>query len=413
MNKLLKTYSALLFLLLTIPVKGQQNTIVIGYGETFETIANKYDLSVSELREANPDKNECYAGMEIVIPRPIDNPVGDTGVTSAVLMRADSLLLEAKAINQSGKHKKAIKLYNKVIEMKVRTPYAFAGRGECYFNLKKYKKAKADLNHAINSGQLAIIERNWCMEALGDVEKAIQAKRERKNAVWSKVGLAFVTAAAVTTTAYVASEQAKMQNQNQLAHQNYQNSMTYGGGGSDHLKNADQIIAQSNAYNNRMNAAGTAQLNQMTQTMMIEAQKTRNRMEQAFQDELKWKGEFNKANGRYPTEYETDRWYEANYPDLLNNRILARGKMNSESHDDDKKEKEDIRTKTDYSEKFETRYSSGEVCVSCLGSGKCKTCNGRGYYYNSLNISRTVLCPNCDHDHNGVCSHCHGTKVNP
>ena len=44
-------------------------------------------------------------------------------------------------------------------------------------------------------------------------------------------------------------------------------------------------------------------------------------------------------------------------------------------------------------------------CHSCWGSGVCATCHGEGYFYFG---SSTVLCPNCDHDHNGRCGICHG-----
>ena len=51
----------------------------------------------------------------------------------------------------------------------------------------------------------------------------------------------------------------------------------------------------------------------------------------------------------------------------------------------------------------------GPDCHFCVGSGSCKTCDGRGYYYNSFDISKTVTCPNCWRGHPGLCSHCHGT----
>ena len=53
--------------------------------------------------------------------------------------------------------------------------------------------------------------------------------------------------------------------------------------------------------------------------------------------------------------------------------------------------------------------SSGSMCRLCAGTGTCKTCSGRGYYYNPLDLSKTVLCPNCQSNHNGKCSSCGGT----
>lgn len=410
MKNLKKYILGFVLMLISIPSIGQQ-TIIVGYGETFESIANKYDITISDLQAANSGKNVCYAGMKIIIPQPSKSPVGDNKVSSPVIIYADSLLLVAKKLSSQGLYKKAIKIYNNLIDMNVRTPYAYAGRGECNFCLKKYKKAKTDLNHAINSGKLAEIEKDWCEDALEDVEKAIVEKRERNNAIFSKIGLTFAATAAVAATAYVASEQAKMQNQY------YQNSVSTSpvrsGEGSSHLSNADRIIAQSNADIDSWRARSTVQLNQMTNQAMFHAQTTNERMNRAFKEQIEWMGEFSKKNGRQPTEYETDQWYATNYPDLLETRILARGKMYEESNGDDIKENEDSRTKTDYSKKFENRYSSGKQCISCLGSGKCQTCNGNGWYNNPILANRTVICPNCDRNHNGICSHCHGTGKNP
>lgn len=44
---------------------------------------------------------------------------------------------------------------------------------------------------------------------------------------------------------------------------------------------------------------------------------------------------------------------------------------------------------------------------TCGGSGKCGTCNGKGYIV--LSTRATNLCPNCDRNHNGKCKRCHGT----
>lgn len=404
MKNLKKYILVFVLMLISIPSIGQQ-TITVGYGETFESIANKYEITIGDLLAANPGKNVCYAGMKIIIPRPSKSPVGDNDVSSPVIIYADSMLSVAKKLSSQGLYKKAIKIYENLIEMNVRTPYAYAGRGECNFGLKNYKKAKADLNHAINSGKLAEIEKDWCEDALEDVEKAILAKRERRKELWSNVGLPLVaTAVAATATAYVASEQRKMQNQSSQNPVPKQNS---------NLSQSDAAIAQTTAWEQQWRAQGTAQLNQITNQAMFQAQMTKERMDRAFKEEIEWMSEFSKENGRQPTEYETDQWYAANYPDLLETRILARGKRYGESHGDDIEENEDSRTETDFSKKFENRYSSGKQCVECLGSGKCQTCYGRGWYNNPMLANRTVTCPNCDRNHNGICSHCHGTGKNP
>jgi len=409
MRNFLKFFLTLLILLVTIPMKGQQKTIIVGYGETFETIAVKYGINLSELRAANPDKDDCFAGMEIVVPQPQTSPIGETGITSVVILQADSLLIEAKGLSGLGLNKKAIKIYNKILDMNVRTPYAYAGRGECYFNLKQYKKARADLNQAIYSGQLADYEKEWCEEALEDVNKAIQEKIKRRRAAWANVGLSFAAFTAAAATTYIASEQSKNQSQG------YQNMHTYYGAGSDHLRNADQITAQSDVALNQWKMQGNAQLNQMTQNFLVYAKNSQQRLFQADRELYAWSADFEKKNGRQPTLYEQDQWYAAHYPDLMESRIMARGKMYGESQEKDNKggAGEDDRYKTDYKEKFENRYSSGKDCVMCLGSGDCKTCNGKGWYYNSYDLSKTVSCPNCDRNHNGKCSHCHGTGKNP
>ena len=51
--------------------------------------------------------------------------------------------------------------------------------------------------------------------------------------------------------------------------------------------------------------------------------------------------------------------------------------------------------------------SKGKMCGLCAGTGHCKSCDGRGYYYNSFDLSKMVTCPNC-HNHDGKCSSCNG-----
>ena len=59
MKYLFKSILFLTTLLTTIPLMGQQKTVIVGSGETFETIANKYGVSLAELQAANPKKKVC------------------------------------------------------------------------------------------------------------------------------------------------------------------------------------------------------------------------------------------------------------------------------------------------------------------------------------------------------------------
>lgn len=50
------------------------------------------------------------------------------------------------------------------------------------------------------------------------------------------------------------------------------------------------------------------------------------------------------------------------------------------------------------------RYTN-KTCHGCHGSGKCNTCNGKGWY-ERLGVSGAMNCPNCS---NGRCSICGGS----
>ena len=51
-------------------------------------------------------------------------------------------------------------------------------------------------------------------------------------------------------------------------------------------------------------------------------------------------------------------------------------------------------------------------CFSCHGSGKCRTCDGKGWYWGGLSGLDKLLCPNCT-NHDGVCIHCGGKGKRP
>lgn len=50
--------------------------------------------------------------------------------------------------------------------------------------------------------------------------------------------------------------------------------------------------------------------------------------------------------------------------------------------------------------------TGGKDCSFCDHSGRCKTCNGKGWYYSTVGTGAKITCPNCK---DGKCPHCHGT----
>lgn len=51
------------------------------------------------------------------------------------------------------------------------------------------------------------------------------------------------------------------------------------------------------------------------------------------------------------------------------------------------------------------KQKAKEMCTRCYGSGKCRTCNGKGRYTNYLTGNK-LDCPNCNKT--GICSGCNG-----
>ncbi len=46
-----------------------------------------------------------------------------------------------------------------------------------------------------------------------------------------------------------------------------------------------------------------------------------------------------------------------------------------------------------------------KTCYMCHGSGKCNTCNGKGWYYSPFGTGK-IACPNCT---DGKCRTCNGS----
>lgn len=88
-------------LLLTNTINAQKCEHIVQRGESFESIASKYTVTVDELKKANPESKTCYVGRKLLIPfhgkeierKPIEVPKYDYGLISST----DSILTNSAA----------------------------------------------------------------------------------------------------------------------------------------------------------------------------------------------------------------------------------------------------------------------------------------------------------------------------
>lgn len=98
----------------------------------------------------------------------------------------------------------------------------------------------------------------------------------------------------------------------------------------------------------------------------------------------------------------------------ISHEMVAAGYNDLDSNDSSSKEDnvsgyEDIRAKNNA---YNAERYGNKDCYRCHGSGKCETCNGKGYDYNEFGLSSTYECPNClivNGKASGKCRTCQGT----
>ena len=389
-----------------------QSTHIVQRGETYELIAKRYNISLNELMDANPGDSGCFIGMKLNIPA---GAVFSNRIVVTTNQEIAKLDMASKHI-KNGNYRKASSLYSDILK-KSPTAQAYFGRAISYYNREKFKSAIDDFRSAMHSPDCTEDMKEKCQDLISDAEKLREEQHERRNAIW---GGAAALALTTVATAYVASEQNKAQTRSmymppsningfqrdtsldylldpqlaiqQVQQQEYNEYVTYNRlmGTNLSFEEYENLKMRANYYNPHAN------------DYLLDPQLA---IQQVQQQEYE--------------EYETYKKLSGMDITLEQYRMIKaasdnKGAESLDMNTTEEKGKTDFHVpKTDYSYKYKTRYSSGEQCVSCLGSGKCPTCYGKGWFFSSFRANVKVICPNCDFNHNGVCSHCHGKKVNP
>lgn len=72
------------------------------------------------------------------------------------------------------------------------------------------------------------------------------------------------------------------------------------------------------------------------------------------------------------------------------------------------KVQQNLNLATSFLSPYGNQQPNGITCKSCHGTGRCGTCNGKGYYQGSYNTGN-LKCPNCSESNGRICTVCKGT----
>lgn len=177
---------------------------VVQRGESLESIAKDYNISTTELKNANNDFEIFYTGLEINVP--INKPVSASNETyqlsdtaqyiKAYLSYVDDCEIADKFF-VAHNYSKAQKQYRQIIKKyKGILPCedALYRNALCSFNREKWKSAIEDLSFVINNEDCSQNQRDHCKRLLAEAQSYREQQLENRSNFW---GGLFVTAATV------------------------------------------------------------------------------------------------------------------------------------------------------------------------------------------------------------------------
>ena len=256
-----------------------------------------------------------------------------------------------------GNYKRAIDYYNQALSVK-QDGTAYYNIGAAYYNLGKYKDAIKNLNSCTRISKSQRIT-DKASDLIIECEQCLQQKRERRANLWLGIlGSALNVAATVVQS-------------------------------NDAIRN----------YNSNSKSSSSLDLGFKRDTSLDYLLDPRYAAMQVQQQN--WNEYLQMTNGGQTMTYE--EWY------ALKAQAWAESQKSGGDNSGSSSSSYSSRRSDSSSSTSSSSSSSGRQCRLCLGSGKCKTCNGKGWYYdNAFGLDRDYVCPNC-HNHDGRCSSCGGT----
>ena len=199
----------IVMLLLAMAVMTAEAQRVMSYqvkrGEDLASIAQRFGMTERELKALNDGLSYCYAGMTIEVKDyrgrgDVDDGYYDDRVDMgdglAGGWTADPDVAEAQRLEQSGHYKQAVKSYSRAIERNPSVELLFS-RGMCYFEMKKWKNAIADLERVSRSRHCPDDLRRSCDDYLDEAYARQDEARERRSNTWAGIAAGVVGVAVV------------------------------------------------------------------------------------------------------------------------------------------------------------------------------------------------------------------------
>ena len=177
----------------------QQSIHIVQRGETFDLIARRYNISTKALLEANSNVDQCFVGMKLTIPEGVKKNNHLTILTSQDILQIE----KASGYLKSGKYKKAVSTYTKVIQYNP-SAASYFGRGVSYYNQEKYKSAIRDFEITILRPDCSTELKGKCEELISTAKKLRGEQHARRNKMWGEIAAVVVGAAAITASAAMA-----------------------------------------------------------------------------------------------------------------------------------------------------------------------------------------------------------------
>lgn len=329
-------------------------------GETIESIAKKYSLSLRELSEYNHNMDVFYTGMTINIPVS-SKAMGSNNSNTVDINQISAFLSECSSADDllnDRKYRKATKAYSRILEKYgnvMDCADVYYSRGLSYYNRRKWKSAMRDLNTAMSLPGCTSAMRKHCKELYANAEQAREELHERNASIFAGVlGAGLQTASVVMTAKSVS------------------NSSTYSTvttGAHSRNTNLDYLLDPRYAM---MQVAQAEQAEYaLAKSARPDLTLEQFRIEKAQAYQLMKEAENNTTSTGNTTLTST--------ADEAISNILEDAK---------------------------TRYGDKE-CHICRGMKKCTTCNGKGWIRHTM-TNTTGDCPNCT---NGLCSTCGGDGI--